>query len=755
MATLDQIELKDRTVYLAFDSDYQRNAQVRSAKRRLAAVLRQRGAIVYDILLPESTPGIKVGLDDYLANGGSRIDLFRLEMVELTEDADEPSHEDATGPYISTPSGIVYRKPTQNGPVDQQLSNFTARITEEVIADDGASERAELVIEGALGGERASARSACRRGALARSIGWTEEWGARYPSSLPAWAAGIGCGKGSSCCRRTSRAGASSSIPAGARLPDGWAYLHAGGAIGPIGPIDGIDVALRGTATNILFPDAGSDEQLHEAIRLCLSLLDLAPDAITVPLFGSVYRAPLCHLVPADVSLFLVGPTGVFKSELAAIAMQHYGAGFDRLHLPAHWSATANFLERAAFDFKDAPLIIDDFAPSGTQIEVSRLHATADRAFRGAGNRGGRGRMNADGSLRTDYPPRGVLIGTGEDAPRGQSLRSRMMMLDVAPGDVSRERLTTAQDVARRGVFAGLMGRFIQHLAGQFDALAVSLPAELARHRERAYQDAAHARTPDAVAHLAVGWSSFLRFAAAVGAVTETEAQATFARVWAALGDAAAQQMSHQASEEPAKRFIDLLRSALAGGFAHVADPNGETPHPFAPWGWRHVLVGAGEYERHDWKESGTRVGWVDGDDLYLDLEAALTATQRVGQATGSGVAIGAKTLAKRLQQRGFVRSTDTERQRVQVRKTLQGSRRTVLHLAASTITPQESAQSSHSAHGEQESTAQSQSSSGNGPISWDDFPDAEQESAHKTGPLSAPPRGDGTIGTIGTEIPA
>ena len=60
-----------------------------------------------------------------------------------------------------------------------------------------------------------------------------------------------------------------------------------------------------------------------------------------------------------------------------------------------------------------------------------------------------------------------------------------------------------------------------------------------------------------------------------------------FGRVWKALGDAADRQTAHQVTEEPARRFIDLLGSALAGGFAHVADPNGDTPFPFAPWGWR------------------------------------------------------------------------------------------------------------------------------------------------------------------------
>ena len=65
-------------------------------------------------------------------------------------------------------------------------------------------------------------------------------------------------------------------------------------------------------------------------------------------------------------------------------------------------------------------------------------------------------------------------------------------------------------------------------------------------------------------------------------------------------------------------------------------------------WGWRQVTIGTGEYQRTDWQPQGVRAGWTAQDDLYLDLEAALTAVQRVGQATGSSIGVSPKTLTKR-----------------------------------------------------------------------------------------------------------
>lgn len=605
--------------------------------------------------------------------------------------------EAAPSPYLATPAGIIYRRPTQNGPVDQPLANFTARIVEEVIADDGVSTRSELAIEGTLAGGMPLPRVRIPANRFA-TLDWVvREWGARAIV-----AAGFGA-------RDRLREAIQTLSPDVARRivrvhsgwredPDhGWVYLHAGGAIGAAGVVPGVEVSLDGVAGAISLPAPPEGEALREALRTSLALFDLAPDPITAPLLAAVYRAPLCTLAPADLALFLVGPTGVFKSELAALAMQHVGAGFDRLHLPGHWTDTPNALERSLFTFKDAPIVIDDFAPHGAPADIARLHAAADRVFRSVGNRGSRARMAADGSLRPTFPPRGMVIGTGEDAPRGQSLRARTLILEVAPGEVDRDRLTGAQRAGRAGLFAAAFAGYVRWLAPRLDPLRETLPALLADLRADADVAAAHARTPDAVAQLALGWVAFLRFAAAAGAIPEAEVAARFARAWRGLTAAAAQQAQHQQGEEPAQRFLDLLGASIAGGHAHMADLDGGPPPAAAAWGWREQAIGAGEYARTEWRPQGSRAGWVDGEALYLDPEAALAAVQRVGQATGSPIAVTPKTLAKRLHERGWLRSTEQEQGGLRVRRSIAGGRRRVLHLHMGAIYSEESGQSGQS----------------------------------------------------------
>jgi hypothetical protein len=747
----EAIAVNGRRVYLAFDSDAMTKPGVYFALERLGAFLARRGADVAYVYLPAGPGGAKTGLDDSLARGGTVDDLLALASPELRRPplpADRDAEDDA--PYAATAQGTVWRRPTQNGAVEQLLSNFVARIEEEIVADDGVGERSEVAIAGELAGGVPLPRVVVP---LARFAAM--EWPVRHWGTRAVVAAGMGTkDRLREAIQRLSPDVPRRRVyehPGWRELPDReWAFLHAEGALGAEGPVPEVAVELRGAAGRIVLPDPPTGEDLHRAVAASLDLRELAPDAVTAPLFGAVSRAALCAFAPADLSVFLVGPSGARKSELAALAMQHAGAGFDRLHLPAQWAATPNFLERIAFDFKDVPLVVDDFAPTGSQADVARLHATADRVLRGAGNRGGRGRMHADGTLRPDYPPRGLIVGTGEDAPRGHSLRARTVLVEVAPGDVDLVRLTAAQADAREGRLAAAFAGYVQWLAGRVDELKEQLPTQLAAFRDAARGHRAHARTPDAVAHLALGWWAVLRFAADVGALTREEAEAAFARAWAGLGETADRQAGHQAGEAPAQRFVELLGSALAGGYAHVAGEHGEPPPQPAAWGWRAATVGSGEHERTEWRPQGLRAGWVAGEALYLDLEAALAAAQRVGQAVGTPVAVQPKTLAKRLHEGGLLRATEREHGDLKVRRTLEGQRRRVLHLDAAALWPGESGQSGQSDRGANEGTVRREAEPATGRISGPDSALIDPDSGHGIRPNGEEWTGVGRDGRIG-----
>ena len=74
VAEFERVNWTGRLVYIAFDSDARNNPQVALAMTRVGALLTSMGADVRWVQIP-SHDGAKVGIDDYLAAGGTLADL--------------------------------------------------------------------------------------------------------------------------------------------------------------------------------------------------------------------------------------------------------------------------------------------------------------------------------------------------------------------------------------------------------------------------------------------------------------------------------------------------------------------------------------------------------------------------------------------------------------------------------------------------------------------------------------------------------
>ena len=74
----------------------------------------------------------------------------------------------------------------------------------------------------------------------------------------------------------------------------------------------------------------------------------------------------------------------------------------------------------------------------------------------------------------------------------------------------------------------------------------------------------------------------------------------------------------------------------------------------------------------------------MDGSDLFLDPTASYHVAQELAGA--ERMSVSEQTLRRRLQQRGLLASVDAGRQMVQVRRTLEGRPRQVLHLKATDL---------------------------------------------------------------------
>ena len=119
----------------------------------------------------------------------------------------------------------------------------------------------------------------------------------------------------------------------------------------------------------------------------------------------------------------------------------------------------------------------------------------------------------------------------------------------------------------------------------------------------------------------------------------------TWKKCWRALMAQVVSQTEHHTDADPAVHFIQLLASILSSGQGHVATKLGASPGTSPElWGWR---IGEGKP-----RPLGKRLGWIMGEDLYLDQETSYAEVQRFANSQGEALPVNAKTLAKRLKER-------------------------------------------------------------------------------------------------------
>ena len=582
--------------------------------------------------------------------------------------------EDAASAYESRGGALGWYRPVKDGgAVWTPLATFDARIIAETTRDDGAEQTLMWTLRIATTNGRAGEIEI-----LPDQLGKPQQWAAKAAGVSALVMPGLSVADHLRVAIQSRSGDVHRRIiyahTGWRRIGDGWAYLTSSGALGAEGLDTSVAVDL-GPLDGYRLPD-GRD--VRDAVRKALSLVEIAPDRVTVPLLAAVYRAPLP--LPPDCAVWLFGRSGTLKTAITALAQQHYGPSMDAHGLPGNWTSTANALEAQAFTLDSALFVVDDYSPDATKTDAQRRAATADRLIRGSANHSGRGRLRPDGTQRPPKPPRAQVLTSAEDVPPGvESMRARAFVAEISPGDVSLPRLTAAQAVAGDGTLAMAIAGYVQWLARRYDADG-RLPGLLGDERTRLRDSArteGHPRHARNIGSLALGWHEFLSFAAEVGAITAEQREATWSRTWKALVDAGAEQARYVRDADPVRIYLQSLAALITQGRACLADTHGRAPADAARWGWKWDDAGDGTY-----RTFGDVIGWVDGNDLYLQSDAAYTAARRFAE-TSLPLAITKHALHKQLHERGLLASI-TGDGRLTIRKRVADGLPTVLHLTVS-----------------------------------------------------------------------
>src|SRR5262249_27005058 len=80
----------------------------------------------------------------------------------------------------------------------------------------------------------------------------------------------------------------------------------------------------------------------------------------------------------------------------------------------------------------------------------------------------------------------------------------------------------------------------------------------------------------------------------------------------------------------------------------------------------------------------GRRIGWLSGNHLYLQPEAAYNAVQKIAQSSGAPLAISPRTLGKRLDERSLLLEHDPDG--YTVKRVIEGRKARVLCLHADAL---------------------------------------------------------------------
>ncbi len=659
-----------RPVRIVFDSDVMTKPAVRQALEELTRILERKGAKVLSVNLPGGKN--KIGVDDWLAEGHSVTDLENLcksKPVTLNllgddigdGDDREPNqvkrYEVINGAYHA----VEYKENKGDTPIQitRALCNFDARILEEIAKDDGQSITRVLRIKGQLAtGVRLAEIEV--DAANFKSMEWVmQQWGLK---------AIIHAGQSNGDkLREAMQWHSQEAISRTEYTHTGWreiegkrVYLTTAGALG----LENVNVRLEGGLKHYSIPTSLDGIDLQEAVKKSLQLLEIAPRSVTWALWGCMYLAPLADLAPIDFMLWVFAETGSLKSTLAAIFLSHYG-NFTYKTLPEGWASTDNALEKSIFATKDAPIVIDDFAPQASGMEAQNYERRANRIIRAIGNHSPRTRMNADTSLREGYPSRGLVISTAEQLPSGQSILARVLPVEVLRDTVNKDLLTIAQREAEH--LPKAMAGYLLWLAAHWDAIKSEFQERITILRDEMRGDY-HLRTPEMFANLLLGIKLGLTFAAESGAISETEAKTLFINAKVEIKSLAESQSEHVKDELPTQRFINVLESLISQGNLYLKDMEGNAESDGKTW-----------------------LGWFDKDYVYIHSETAYNSVSEFLRREGSAPLLKQKGLYSMLARYELIMPTEknktsSERYKNHTHRVLRFYRNKVNFTAESTV---------------------------------------------------------------------
>ena len=559
-----------------------------------------------------------------------------------------------SGFHIDADGNLFKEKASKFGPVSSLVSNTVARISRCIVRDDGAEQSMFFLIEGHRAPEMALCQIEVPVKTFAGMMWPLEKWGPQtiiFPGLLAK-----DLFKEAIQIQTTKIKPEVQNVYShlGFRVIDGeLVYLTPGGAIGANGIVNGITVNFEDAADALTqYTLQGAEGvTLEEAAKQSLLVLDVAKRDRTIPLFAFTMLSVLldifrrAHLSPG-FSMVLVGRTGSLKSTLAALMLNFWGADFNTRNLTGSFEDTANSLGRLLFLAKDALFVIDDRYPSASKQENMAMESVQGKILRRSGNRSGRRRMRPNSTVRASDAPRGLALITSEIATSGASAMARGLQIEVDRSDFDMKILTAVQE--KRTMLPIAMRGFIQHICREVDELPKKIQEVYPQIREAFQLPGAHPQIAEQLAQLYMAVNLYIEFITVNGALTEADAATLLKEVEEVLKRLGRQQAQAIHDENPALRFLNLMREMKNQNRIYFKGLDGAPPPDAERFGYdRAPDATAGQYQV---RSGSDFIGYVDDDYYYLLPELTIRLVSTACSAQGDPFPVKSNTLYRLLE---------------------------------------------------------------------------------------------------------
>ncbi len=541
-------------------------------------------------------------------------------------------------PYCEKDGKLYIERQGKTGPYFEQLCNFTPRIMEEVTFDDGENVRREYRIGGKDEHGDPLPEATIPAVELGRMDWMANEWPATLRLSVvPSVEKHVQCAM-----KETAVFAEQKYV----FTVTGWKEID--GEFQYLLPGSGkYEVRLSGKQKAYCGAQECGDLDLADLTAFLQ--ITFIPHPVLLPCLALVFLSPLNEFLrrgncEPKFILSLIGRTGSMKSTVAALMLSFFGR-FSATELPMSFHDTTNSILYNAGTLKDVLTCVDDYHPS-TKKDGDAMRQNMQILVRGYGDRIARERMTSDIRLRESKVPHGNVIVTAEYAPDvGESGMARMFIIEMQPDGVDLSLLTEIQKMAAEGMLMRCMygyirwlketylsgtdeaQRFVNELREKYVSLRASYRGELS-HRGIVF----HARLPDTLACLHIGYDMLLRFLVFHKMLKEDVKESYMESFRRILFGHAAKQSDAVVAEKPTHIFLRKLFAMIeCGQAAFMRKEDACAIYP------------------------DRMLGYEDDVYCYLFFEASHKAVSKFCYEQNEAFVIGTKALAKQLAEEGLI----------------------------------------------------------------------------------------------------